>query len=224
MPELRELRLQSCEGKRKAIFLPCSRILSPWLGEIVDSVLSCWPTSICSLAGWYGNPMPDSTIFHSQRLSIWLLIYEAVWLQALARTRKNPLLFACNDGPFLCEIFCTSLLFWQPVRNVSLSLITFYFLIHILQLSVLKILILLLVDFISAFTSRVLLLLFTRFFPVSDTQSVSQRHIMQVTLFMLYFLYLRVTLLGFFIFTLQCTISLTHQQIYRRAQLASKVT
>jgi len=34
------------------------------VGDIVDSGigLSYWPTSLCSLAGWYGNPMPELTL------------------------------------------------------------------------------------------------------------------------------------------------------------------
>jgi hypothetical protein len=50
----------------RGLILPISRgpILSPWLGDIVDSGigLSCWPANLCSLLGWYDNPMPESTI------------------------------------------------------------------------------------------------------------------------------------------------------------------
>jgi hypothetical protein len=52
-----------------------SQILSPWLRNIVDSRigLSCRPASLCSLAGRYDNPMPESTISPTQGLRIWLL-------------------------------------------------------------------------------------------------------------------------------------------------------
>ncbi len=41
--------------------------LSPRLGDMVDSA------TLCSLAGRYDNPLPESTISPSQRLRIWLV-------------------------------------------------------------------------------------------------------------------------------------------------------
>jgi hypothetical protein len=59
-----------------SIMLICCQILSPWLGDIVASgiALLFWPASLCSLAGRYDNPMPESTISPSQGLRIWLQI------------------------------------------------------------------------------------------------------------------------------------------------------
>jgi len=56
----------------------CIRILSPRLGDIVDSGiwLSYRPASLCSLAGQYAIPMPESTMSPSQGLRIWPLLYD----------------------------------------------------------------------------------------------------------------------------------------------------
>ncbi len=71
-----------CSGKvglegKKAERLPGSRgqINSPWLGDIVDSGigLSYRPSRLHWLAGRYESPTPESTIFLSQGLRIWLL-------------------------------------------------------------------------------------------------------------------------------------------------------
>ncbi len=45
-------------------FESSSQILSPWPGDIVDSGigLSYRSASLCSLAGWYENPLPESTL------------------------------------------------------------------------------------------------------------------------------------------------------------------
>jgi hypothetical protein len=44
--------------------ITCSQILSSWLGDIDDSSIgfSYWPAILCTLAGGYDNPMPESTI------------------------------------------------------------------------------------------------------------------------------------------------------------------
>jgi len=61
-----------------ADILFCSQILIPWLGDKVDSGigLSYRPARLhrLRLAGWYDNPMPESTLSPSQGLRIWLLV------------------------------------------------------------------------------------------------------------------------------------------------------
>ncbi len=62
-----ELFSSGC-GTKKSIFVSKSwgQILSSWLGDIVDSSIGLlyryWPASLCSLAGLYDNPLPESTI------------------------------------------------------------------------------------------------------------------------------------------------------------------
>jgi hypothetical protein len=61
-----------------------SQILSPWLGDIVDSGigLSYRRTglpALCSMAGRYYNPMPGPTISPSQWLRIWLPFYNTAF-------------------------------------------------------------------------------------------------------------------------------------------------
>ncbi len=59
------------------------KILSPWLGHIVDPSIefSHRPVSLCSsLAGWCGNPMPCSRLYPPcQRLKIWPLEGNCLW-------------------------------------------------------------------------------------------------------------------------------------------------
>ncbi len=52
-----------------------SQIHSPWRGDKVDSGkgLSYRPANLCSHAGRYDNPMPESTLSPRQGLWIWLL-------------------------------------------------------------------------------------------------------------------------------------------------------
>ncbi len=56
------------------VVLNSSQILSPWLGDIVDSGigLSYRPAIVHRLVGRYDNPKPESTIFPSQGQRIWL--------------------------------------------------------------------------------------------------------------------------------------------------------
>jgi hypothetical protein len=56
----------SGSGNKKSILVSKSwgQILSPWLGDIVDSGIGMLyrPASLCSLAGRYDNPLSESTI------------------------------------------------------------------------------------------------------------------------------------------------------------------
>ncbi len=68
-----------------------AKILSPWLGDIVDSGigLSCRPASLCSLADRYDNPMPESTISPRQGLRVWLLDSDKFFF-SICNLRKLP--------------------------------------------------------------------------------------------------------------------------------------
>jgi hypothetical protein len=57
-----------------------SQILSPWMGNIVDSGVGL-SDSPCSLAGRYDNPMPLSTISPSQATGYWS---SSKWCQSAA--------------------------------------------------------------------------------------------------------------------------------------------
>ncbi len=86
-----------------SIILICCQILSPWLGDIVASgiALLYWPASLCSLAGRYDNPMPESTIYSSKglRIGYWLtqcvtpLMYEWCFVLLL-----NGKISSCYTG------------------------------------------------------------------------------------------------------------------------------
>ncbi len=62
----------SWKREKRTVRWTRGQILSPWLGDIIDSGmgLSYRPASLCSLAGRYDNPMSESTISPSQGLRI----------------------------------------------------------------------------------------------------------------------------------------------------------
>jgi hypothetical protein len=66
------------------------------MGDKVDSGigLSYRPASLCSLAGLYDNPMPESTM--NQKLKIWLFIYYVGRGRVVRGGWLN--LFMCGSG------------------------------------------------------------------------------------------------------------------------------
>ncbi len=73
-----EMFSTTCSQIPLLLFQLNSIILSPWLGDIVDSGigLSYRPAMLHRLEGWYDNPLPESTISPSQGLRIMLLSWK----------------------------------------------------------------------------------------------------------------------------------------------------
>ncbi len=88
----------------------CSQILSPWLGDIVDSgiVLSYQPVRLHRLEGRYSNPMPESTIPQSGTKDLATVHFsESGWDRVVAFRGRSvqPLIFKFRNSDHDCAIF-----------------------------------------------------------------------------------------------------------------------